>query len=152
MIRLETTTSPQVLRDIVSSLKERSRDPRYDSICRALLIWINRVVVMRFDPAAPIPELDDLKEESIMLADNVLKWTEQLKHEGMLLAIQQGMQRGKLEGRLEGEAAVLERLLTRRFGPLTDEVQAQVRARLYSADAEQLERKRSMNPTLSAFR
>jgi hypothetical protein len=44
-----------------------------------------------------------------MLAERVVEWTEQLK--------QQGLQQGKLEG----EAAVLERLLCKRFGALTGE-------------------------------
>ena len=51
------------------------------------------------------------------------------------LAIERGIQQGKLEGKLEGEATVLERLLAKRFGPLSDET----RGRLRSASAEQLE-------------
>ena len=47
------------------------------------------------------------------------------------LAIERGIQQGKLEG----EATVLERLLAKRFGPLADET----RGRLRSASAEQLE-------------
>ena len=47
------------------------------------------------------------------------------------LAIERGIQQGKLEG----EATVLERQLAKRFGPLADET----RGRLKSASAEQLE-------------
>lgn len=49
---------------------------------------------------------------------------------------QRGLQVGRAEGLLEGEARVLERLLTRRFGPLPD----WVHARLRTADLESLER------------
>ena len=74
-----------------------------------------------------------------MLAERVEEWTEQWKLSG----IQQGMQQGKLEGRLEGklegrlegETQLLERLLTRRFGPPSADSQA----RLKAATLEQLE-------------
>jgi hypothetical protein len=48
----------------------------------------------------------------------------------------EGERRGELRGKLLGESAILERLLTRRFGPLSDTL----RARLAAADAAQLER------------
>lgn len=53
--------------------------------------------------------------------------------------IQQGLQQGKLEGilegKLEGETGLVERLITRRFGPASAETQA----RLTTATLEQLE-------------
>jgi hypothetical protein len=49
--------------------------------------------------------------------------------------LQQGKMEGRLEGKLEGEAAVLERLLTKRFGPLDEASQG----RLKSASLKQLE-------------
>ena len=55
--------------------------------------------------------------------------------QGLQLGLEQGLEQGKLEGKLEGGAAVLERQLTRRFGPLSDET----RARLTYATAEQLQ-------------
>lgn len=50
--------------------------------------------------------------------------------------IRAALEQGKIEGKLEGEAAILERQLVKRFGPLGDETSA----RLKSATAEQLER------------
>jgi predicted transposase YdaD len=52
------------------------------------------------------------------------------------MGIEKGLQQGRLEGRLEGEAAVLKRLLTRRFGPLPEWVEP----RLTQADQMELER------------
>jgi predicted transposase/invertase (TIGR01784 family) len=49
--------------------------------------------------------------------------------------IRAAIEKGKLEGKLEGEAAILERQLTKRFGPLDETC----RARLHSATVEQLE-------------
>lgn len=54
---------------------------------------------------------------------------------GIEKGIQQGVLLGRQEGRQEGEVAVLERLLSRRFGSLSSET----RARLAGATLEQLE-------------
>ena len=67
-----------------------------------------------------------------MLAERVVEWTENWKQQGL----QEGRLKGRQEGRLKGEAAVLTRLLTRRFGPLD----ASVRSRLDQATLEELER------------
>ncbi len=52
------------------------------------------------------------------------------------LAIQRGQQEGRAEGRVEGQAELLARLLTKRFGPLSAEIQD----RLNQATTDQLER------------
>jgi predicted transposase YdaD len=49
--------------------------------------------------------------------------------------LEEGEQKGRLEGRLEGEAALLLRLLERRFGALPD----WVRDRIAAADTASLE-------------
>jgi hypothetical protein len=51
------------------------------------------------------------------------------------IGIAKGLEQGRLEGELVGQAALLERLLTRRFGPLPEEVREQLSA----ASREQLE-------------
>jgi len=58
-----------------------------------------------------------------MLAERVVEWTKTWKEQGIE------------EGRKEGEIVILERLLTRRFGPLPEPLQV----RLHSATSEQLE-------------
>jgi len=70
--------------------------------------------------------MSDLNEVNTMLAERVKQWTEEWKAEGM--------QAGRLQGRQEGEAALLLRQLTRKFGPLDEST----RARVLAADAEQL--------------
>lgn len=60
---------------------------------------------------------------------------EQGMQQGIQQGMQQGMQQGRAEGILEGEVAALSRQLTKRFGVLTEEVQA----RLHMATTEQLE-------------
>ena len=66
-----------------------------------------------------------------MLAERVVEWTKTWKEQG----IEEGRKVGRKEGRKEGEMIVLERQLTRRFGPLPESF----RVRLYSATSEQLE-------------
>ena len=59
----------------------------------------------------------------MQLAERFKLWEQEVKTEA------------RLEGRLEGEALALQRLLTRRFGPLPEWVQT----RLRSASAEELD-------------
>ena len=54
--------------------------------------------------------------------------------EGRQKGLQEGRQKGLQEGRQEGESSLLQRLLTRKFGPLDETV----RARLAAADSETL--------------
>ena len=70
-----------------------------------------------------------------MLAETGIEWTEQWKQQGFQQGIEQGEIKGEIKGKLEGEAAVLARLLNKRFGPLDDST----RARLNTATLEQLE-------------
>ncbi|TVR67388.1 MAG: DUF4351 domain-containing protein [Candidatus Competibacteraceae bacterium] len=70
-------------------------------------------------PGVELPELNDLEEARIMLSERVVDWTQQWKQ----------------EGRQEGEAALLRRLLVRRFGALP----AWAEACLAQASLEQLE-------------
>ena len=55
--------------------------------------------------------------------------------QGLQQGLERGLEQGLTAGRAQGEASLLERLLTRRFGPLPDEA----RSRLTSATPEQLQ-------------
>ncbi|MFZ4536837.1 DUF4351 domain-containing protein [Propionivibrio sp.] len=61
--------------------------------------------------------------------------TERGRKQGIQQGIEQGIEQGEIKGKLEGEALVIERLLTKRFGPLPDSA----RARLHTATTDQLE-------------
>jgi predicted transposase YdaD len=127
IIRLETSELPEDIRQAVSSLQQRLRQPEYANLRRAFVVWINRIVLRRLMPGQVIPEVNELQEIDTMLAERVEEWTAQWKREGKI--------EGKLEGKLEGETALLERLITRRFGPPIADTQA----RLKAATLEQLE-------------
>ncbi len=78
-----------------------------------------------------------------MLADRLEEWALDYKAKGVLQGMQQGMQKGKREGKREGkqegkqegEALALQRLLTKRFGPIP----LDVTARIADASLEQIE-------------
>ena len=61
-----------------------------------------------------------------MLAERVKEWTKTW--------VEQGLEKGREQGRQEGEAALLLRLLERKFGPLPEEV----RQRVAAADSDAL--------------
>jgi len=101
-------------------------------------------------PGVTLNAIADLKELENMLAERVKEWTrewerqglekgmqkgiEQGLQQGLQRGLQQGMQQGMQQGLQQGEAAVLVRLLTRKFGELPPEA----RRRIESADAETL--------------
>ncbi len=55
--------------------------------------------------------------------------------QGMQQGLQQGIQQGLMQGRIEGEAYALQRLLQKRFGPLSEDVLT----RLQTASIDELE-------------
>jgi hypothetical protein len=62
---------------------------------RAFAVWINRVVLRRFNPKGDLPETQDLPEVQHMIEERIDSWSEQIvQQQGVLL----GMQQGKLEG------------------------------------------------------
>ncbi len=73
-----------------------------------------------------------------MIAENAIDWTIPMKEEGRREGRREGRQEGRQEGEAEGlrkgEAALLLRLLNRRFGALSPAIEERVRG----ADAEQL--------------
>jgi hypothetical protein len=127
IIRIEKSGAPADIRRAVARLHQRLQGEQYDSLRRALVVWINRVVLRRLMPGQVIPEVNELQEIDTMLAETVDSWTRQWKEEGL--------REGRLEGRLEGESTLLQKQFERRFGPLPD----WARQRLAAAGAEQLE-------------
>lgn len=120
IIRLESSPAPEAIREIVARLTTLMKNSRHDSLRRALVVWINRVVLKRLVPEENIPEVTNLQEIDAMLAERVVQWTEKW--------MQQGMQ--------QGELAILERQLVRRFGPLNEMAKGILR----NATHEQIER------------
>jgi hypothetical protein len=81
----------------------------------AFLAWTKYVLWPRAVDDLAAPAADTLEELEIMLVENSRSWTREWKL------------KGRQEGRQEGEAALLERLLARRFGPLSEAVSHRLR-------------------------
>ena len=81
---------------------------------RILAIWIRGVVLRRSKGTLLLPKVQDLKELKMTLAERFDTWA--LQYE----------QRGVEKGIEKGEALVLQKLLTKRFGPLPPEVVGQI--------------------------
>jgi hypothetical protein len=102
---------------------EKSRTPEQDSLRRAFTVWIKRVLLPGRLPGVHLPEVGSLLEIKTMLAESVIEWTQDWKQQGL----QEGLQQGKV--------ALLERMLSKRFGPLNEST----RSRLNNATLLQLE-------------
>ncbi len=102
---------------------------------RMIAGWLRATLMRRADYRILLPEVNDLQELRLMLADRLEEWAHQYKAEGMQQGIQQGKLQGRQEGRQEGEALALQRLLVRRFG----EVSPSVLDKIATASNEQIE-------------
>ena len=71
-----------------------------------------------------LPQIDDLQEIKVMLADRLEEWAHGYIAEGELKGKQQGLQEGELNGLQKGEMLALQRLLAKRFGAIPMETVA----------------------------
>ena len=76
--------------------------------------WLRATLMRKPEYGIVMPQVDDLQEIRVMLADKLEVWAKAY--------IEEGKQEGKQEGRQEGEMLVLQRLLARRFGVLNSNV------------------------------
>ncbi|ABK44496.1 putative transposase [Magnetococcus marinus MC-1] len=118
LFRLEKSQSPTDIRAVLSSLIDWLKAPGQLSLRRAFTVMLGRVLLPRKALGQVIPELNDLQEVDAMLAETVLEWTKEWEA--------QGIQKGLEKGRQEEAASMLLRLLSRRFGPLPEEIQSRV--------------------------
>jgi len=98
---------------------------------RILAIWIRAVFLRQSKYSLVIPKVQDLKELKMTLAERLDQWAEQHRQEG----IEQGIEKGFEQGIEKGEALVLQKLLSKRFGALPAET---IRA-IGSASAQQID-------------
>ena len=116
LFRLEKSRSSEEIRGAVRHLREWLKAPEQLSLRRAFTVMLGRVLLPRRVPGQTVPELNDLQEVDAMLAETVQEWTRQWEAQGL----ERGLCRGRQEARQEEAAAVWQRLLTRRFGPLPE--------------------------------
>lgn len=116
--RLEIADDPaQVVAVAAAVLGWLSRHPDYAAL-RA--VFAEFLAQMAPPPSADIP----IKEEWLDMQSRLLARAEQWTQAWL----QEGRQQGLQEGRQEGEAALLLRMLERRFGPVPEKVSERIRA------------------------
>jgi predicted transposase YdaD len=135
LIRIEFSPDPESLGQAVAALRKRLQAPQYHSLRRALVIWMNRVVLKRLVPDEAVPEIHDLQEVQAMLADGFVPWTEKWRQEGLKQGLEQGIEQGIEQGRREQARNLLRRQLNHRFGPLDEWAEE----RLALAELDELE-------------
>ncbi|EGV20170.1 hypothetical protein ThimaDRAFT_0846 [Thiocapsa marina 5811] len=76
-----------------------------DSLRRAFVVWLKRVLLPARVPGAELPNVNTLQEMRAMLAERVKTWTEEWKQQGL----EQGIKEGIKEGLSRGQAKLLRR-------------------------------------------
>jgi hypothetical protein len=122
LFRLEASRTPADVMAIVQQLIDWLQAPEQTSLRRAFAVWFGRVFLPRRLPSVSMPPMTDLFEVQHMLNDGIETWTDQWKKEGLQ------------EGLKQGEARILLRQLSIRFGTLPPEI----REKIETADAETL--------------
>jgi hypothetical protein len=129
LFRLENASAPDHLVEVADAiLTWFGRHPGFEA-ARTVLVALLSAAVTPMEPGVRVPEA--MKEVRNMLQTRVEQWIEQWKQEGLAA----GLREGERQGRQQGEAALLLRLLARRFGVLPAWAADRVRA----ADSAKLE-------------
>lgn len=121
IIQVERPASEQALLQLIDLLNDwLANNPE---LRRIFAIWIRAVVLRQSRHTLVLPKVRDLKELKMTLAERFETWAQQYEEKGMA------------KGMAKGEALVLERLLTKRFGTLSPDI---TRA-IATASAEQID-------------
>ena len=102
VFRLEHASSPGAVSDLVKLLIDWLED-RPD-LRKMFAQWLRATLMRKPEYGIVMPQVDDLQEIRVMLADKLEVWAKAYIEEG------------KQEGKQEGEALALQKLLAKRFG------------------------------------
>jgi len=137
MMRIEHAAKPEDLPQVVRLIQRLVEDnPELE---RDMTTWIATVLSHRSGGALVLPEMRNLKELRMTLDHRFEVWARGHEQRGLERGLLEGRQEGRLEGLQaglqKGEQLVLQKLLTKRFGPLP----AEVLGHLNSASTEQID-------------
>jgi len=125
VFRLERPGSPHAVSEVVSALSDWL-DDRPD-LRRMFAAWLRATLMRRTDYGIVLPQVDDLAEVKVMLADRLEQWAKEYEAKGL--------EQGRQEGLQKGEILALQKLLAKRFGAIP----AQFLSRIADARLEQTE-------------
>ncbi len=157
VFRIEHPSTPESIRELIGLLEIWLIDR--PELKRMFAVWIRATLMRRSEYTVVLPDVQNLKELNMALAERLVEWAAAYKAKGMQegvaegvaqglqqgmqqgiqqgvqQGIQQGVQQGLQQGVQQGEALALQKLLSRRFGALSPEMTAQIA----SASREQIE-------------
>jgi hypothetical protein len=113
LFRLEHDRGTRATIELVAALAKWLGSPDQAELRRAFEVLIERVLRPGAEPTGAAPTLEETKA---MLETKMARWEREWQ------------ERSEAHGKREGSAAVLTRLLERRFGPLDDSVRARIDA------------------------
>jgi flagellar biosynthesis/type III secretory pathway protein FliH len=61
-------------------------------------LWIRATLMRKTEYRIVLPQIDDLQELNVMLAERLEQWATGYKAEGVQIGVQQGMQQGMQQG------------------------------------------------------
>ena len=126
LFRLEKSREPEDLRQVLANLIEWLQAPEQLRLRRSFAVWVGRVLLPRRLQGENLPEIENLQEVHAMLAERVEEWTKNWKQQGLQEGLQQGRQEGRQEGQQQGLQESFMRLLSKRFGPVPNDVAQRV--------------------------
>lgn len=112
IFRLEHAANPGAVSDLTQLLADWLQD-RPD-LKKMFAAWLRATLVRRSNYGIVMPQVDDLQEIRVMLADKVEEWAKAYIAEG------------RQEGRKEGEILALQKQLSRKFGVISVELTEQI--------------------------
>lgn len=142
VFRIEHPNTPESMRELIGLLEVWLTD--MPELKRMFAVWIRATLMRRSDYTIVLPEVQNLKELNMALAERMVEWAEGYKAQG----VQQGMQQGMQQGRRAEAANMLLVLLRTRFDSVPDDLAARVQAA--AADVIEMWFQRAINaPSLS---
>ena len=120
VFHLEHVSSPEAMQTLIASLQDWLVD-RPD-LRRTFAHWISKALIRNQEYSIVLPEVHDLLELKVMLADTVEAWAHAYEAKGM----EKGMEKGIAKGAHEGEVLLLQKLLTKRFGSIPAHITEQI--------------------------
>ncbi len=133
LFRLENAHEPKETLVLTDALLASFRDNPSFLPVRHLFVELLRSVMRTLAPGIRVPE--ELQEIRNMLATRMEAWKQRMLQEGLEEGRQEGRREGEEMGRKQGEAALLLRLIERRFG----EVPEWAKIRIAAAETVSLE-------------
>ncbi|MCM8622040.1 MAG: Rpn family recombination-promoting nuclease/putative transposase [Candidatus Accumulibacter sp.] len=114
VFHIEHPVSPEAIGDLIALLDEWLVDR--PGLRRMFAVWIRATLMRKGEYRILLPEIDDLQELKVMLAERLEEWA-------------QGYEaRGEARGEEKGEAIALQRLLVRRYGVLPPDLASRIAA------------------------